>query len=59
MTDSVKARKLLEYFHWTLTNTSATARAAKRGYAVLPDAVRNQVLAKLGEVTCNSQPVMK
>ena len=59
MTDCVKARKLLEYFHWTLTNTSASNRAAKRGYAVLPDAVRNRVFAKFGEVTCKGQPVMK
>ena len=59
MTDCIKARKLLEYFRWTITDASASARAAKRGYAVLPDAVRNQVLAKLGEVTCNGQPVMK
>ena len=59
MTDCVKARKLLEYIDWTLTNPSAGDRAAKRGYAVLPDAVRNQVLAKLGEVTCNGQSVLK
>ena len=59
MTDCIKASKLLEYIQWTLTDASASARAAKRGYAVLPDAVRNQVLAKLGEVTCNGQPVMK
>lgn len=59
MPDCVKAQKLLEYIHWTLKNSSAGHRAAKRGYAVLPDAVRNQVLAKLGEVTCNGQPVMQ
>ena len=59
MTDCIKARKLLEYFRWTITDASASARAAKRGYAVLPNAVRNQVLSKLGEVTCNGQPVMK
>ena len=59
VTDCIKARKLLEYFHWTLTNTSVGHRAAKRGYAVLPDAVRNRVLAKFGEVTCKGQPVIK
>ena len=59
MTDCVKARKLLEYIHWTLTDVSAGNRAARLGYSVLPDAVRDQVLAKLGEVTCNGQPVMK
>ncbi|HEX2697365.1 MAG TPA: hypothetical protein VHM28_06610, partial [Anaerolineales bacterium] len=59
MTDCVKAEKLLEYIHWTLTDESASKRAAALGYAVLPDAVRAKVLAKLGEVTCNGQPVMK
>jgi len=59
MTDCVKAAKLLEYIHWTLTDESAAARASKLGYAVLPGAVRDAVLAKLGEVTCNGQPVMK
>src|SRR5258706_11505400 len=59
MTDCVKAGKLLDYIHWTLTDNTAAKRAAALGYAVLPDAVRSQVLAKLGEVTCNGQPVMK
>jgi len=59
MSDCVKAAKLLEYIHWTLTDGSAAQRAGALGYAVLPEAVRDQVLAKLGEVTCNGQPVMK
>jgi hypothetical protein len=59
MTDCVKARKLLEYIDWTLTNASAGDRAAKRGYAVLTNAVRNHVLARLSEVTCKGQPVLK
>jgi len=59
MTDCVKAAKLLEYIHWTLTDASAAKRAGALGYAVLPDAIRSQVLAKLGEVSCNGTPVMK
>jgi len=59
MTDCVKAAKLLDYIHWTLTDTSAADRAGKLGYAVLPGSVRDVVLAKLGEVTCNGNPVMK
>jgi phosphate transport system substrate-binding protein len=59
MTDCVKAQKLLEYLHWTLTDGSAGHRAAKLGYTVLPDAVRDQVMTKLSDVTCNGQPVMK
>lgn len=58
MTNCIQARKLLEYMHWTLTNGSAGDRAAKRGYAVLPTTVRDRVLTKPGEVTCNGQPVM-
>jgi len=58
MTDCVKAEKLLDYIHWTLTDESAAARASKLGYAVLPGEVRDAVLAKLGEVTCNGSPVM-
>lgn len=59
MTDCVKAGKLMDYIHWTLTDASAAAQAGKLGYAVLPDAIRTKVLAKLGEVTCNGAPVMK
>jgi phosphate transport system substrate-binding protein len=58
MTDCTKAEKLLDYINWTLTDASAAERAGKLGYAVLPQAVREQVLTKLGEVTCNGQPVM-
>jgi phosphate transport system substrate-binding protein len=58
MQDCVKAQKLLEYINWTLTDSSAAARAAKLGYAVLPADVKSKVLAKLGEVTCNGQPIM-
>lgn len=59
MTDCTKAEKLLDYIHWTLTDASAAQRAAKLGYAVLPGEVRDAVLAKLGDVTCNGQPVLK
>jgi phosphate transport system substrate-binding protein len=58
MTDCVKAQKLLEFFHWALTDSTATSRAGDLGYSVLPEAVRDQVFAKFSEVTCNGQPVM-
>jgi phosphate transport system substrate-binding protein len=58
MTDCVKAQKLLEYIQWTLTDASVGKRAGDLGYSVLPAAVRDQVLAKLGEVTCNGQPIL-
>lgn len=59
MQDCVKATKLLEYIRWSLTDDGAGKRAAELGYAALPPAVRDTVLAKLGEVTCNGQPVLK
>jgi phosphate transport system substrate-binding protein len=58
MTDCVKAQKLLEYIEWTQTDPGAIKRATDLGYATLPPAVRDLVFAKLGEVTCNGQPVM-
>jgi phosphate transport system substrate-binding protein len=58
MTDCVKAQKLLEYITWTQTDPAAAKRASELGYATLPPTVRDQVLAKLSEVTCNGQPVM-
>ena len=59
MQDCQKAQKLLEYIQWTLTDPTAAKEAADLGYAVLPDNVRQQVLNKLAEVTCNGNPVMK
>lgn len=59
MTDCVKAEKLLGFIKWALTDAGAAQRAAELGYSVLPDPVRDMVLAKLGEVTCNGNPVLK
>ncbi len=59
MSDCVKAAKIVEYIKWTLTDASAAKAAANLGYSVLPTAVRDQVLSKLGEVTCNGAPVSK
>lgn len=59
MDDCVKAARLLDHVRWALTGASAARRAADLGYAVLPDAVREKVMAKLVEVTCDNQPVMK
>lgn len=57
MKDCVKASKIVEFLNWALTDPAASKQAAALGYAVLPDAVRTTVIAKLGEVTCNGQPV--
>ncbi len=58
MTDCVKAQKILEYVRWSLTDASAGKRAGELGYSVLPAAVRDTVLAKLGEVTCKGNKVL-
>jgi phosphate transport system substrate-binding protein len=58
MTDCTKAKNLLDFFKWALTDPTAAKHAADLGYSVLPDAVRTQVLAKMGEVTCNGTPVL-
>jgi phosphate transport system substrate-binding protein len=57
MTDCGKAQKIVQFLNWALTDPAAAKQAASLGYSVLPDAVRTQVLAKLGEVTCNGTPV--
>ncbi len=59
MTDCVKAQKLLEFLQWAQTDPGAQNAATTLGYSVLPAAVRTNVLAKLAEVTCNGQPVLK
>jgi phosphate transport system substrate-binding protein len=59
MTDCVKAQKILEFFKWALTDPTAVSRASALGYSPLPDSVRTTVLAKMGEVTCSGQPVLK
>ncbi len=58
MTDCVKAGKLLAFFHWLLTDPTATKRATALGFVPLPDAVLKQVEAALSKVTCNGQQVM-
>jgi phosphate transport system substrate-binding protein len=59
MTDCVKAQKTVEFLKWALTDSGAGTQAANLGYSVLPEAVRTQVLGKLGEVTCNGNVVLK
>lgn len=59
MTDCVKAQKLVEFVHWFLTDPGATKQATTLGFVPLPDAVQQQVLAKLGQVSCNGQMLLK
>ena len=57
MTDCTKAQKLVAFVNWFLTDPAAQKQATSIGFVPLPDAVRQQVLTKLGQVTCNGQPV--
>lgn len=57
-TDCVKAKALISYIKWSLTDPGAAKRAADLGYATIPQTVRDLVLAKLREVKCGGQPVL-
>ena len=52
MEDCGRARALAELVRWSLTDGGETAR--RLHYAPLPAALREQVLAKLGTVTCGA-----
>lgn len=59
MADCTKAEHLVSFLKWALTDEGAGQAAANLGYSVLPGDVKDQVLAKLGEVTCGGNPVMQ
>lgn len=54
-TDCAKAKKLVEFIHWGLTDGSPYAEELQ--YVPLPDNVRELVFARLDQVTCNGQPL--
>jgi phosphate transport system substrate-binding protein len=58
MQDCNKAESILKFMKWALTDPAAAKRAVDLGYSVLPPDVREQVLAKLSEVTCQGKPAM-
>lgn len=53
MTDCAKAQNIVKFFTWALTDPTPAKEAADLGYAVLPQSVQTQVLAKLDQVSCN------
>jgi len=57
-TDCVKAQKLIQFMTWAY-GPDGTKDAANLSYVPLPDAVKQQVLAKMAQVTCNGQPLTK
>jgi phosphate transport system substrate-binding protein len=58
MTDCIKAQKIVEFIRWALTDSAAGLQASNLGYSVLPAAVRDSVLTKLGAVSCKGNPVL-
>lgn len=54
-TDCAKAKKLVEFIHWGLTDGSPYAEELQ--YVPLPDNVRELVFTKLDQITCNGQPL--
>jgi phosphate transport system substrate-binding protein len=54
--DCVKAQKLLQFFGWAFS-PDGDKDAADLKYIPLPQAVKDQVNAKLAQVTCQGKPV--
>ncbi len=54
-TDCAKAAKLVAFYKWA--QSQGTKDATDLNYIPLPDAVKQQALAKLGQMTCNGKPV--
>jgi phosphate transport system substrate-binding protein len=52
MKDCAKEQKLVAFLKWALTDASAAKTASDLGYSVLPSAVRDQVLTRLAQVSC-------
>ncbi len=54
-TDCAKAQKIVALMKWAYS--SGTQYATELEYIPLPDAVKTQVLAKLGQIQCNGKPL--
>ncbi len=54
--DCVKGQKLVEFIKWAL-GPDGDASAKELLYVSLPDAVKQQVMAKLAQVTCQGKPL--
>ncbi len=57
-TNCGKTKALIEYIQWAISDQGAAQKAADLGYATLPDAVRDLVMAKLQQVECNGQKAL-
>jgi phosphate transport system substrate-binding protein len=56
-TDCLKGQKLAEFVRWALTQGSSYATDLE--YVPLPENVRNLVLARVDQITCNGAPLGK
>lgn len=54
-TDCVKGQKLKNFLKWAYAD--GTKLTSELLYVSLPDAVKSEVLLKLGQVTCNGKPL--
>ncbi len=54
-TDCAKAARLVAFYKWA--QTAGQKDATDLNYIPLPDAVKTQALARLGQMTCNGKPV--
>jgi phosphate transport system substrate-binding protein len=55
--DCTKAQKLVNFINWALKDGASSATALD--YAALPDAVRAKVLDRVGNITCQGEPLSK
>jgi phosphate transport system substrate-binding protein len=56
-TDCVKGKKIIDFVKWALTDPGAQKTAQSLDYITLPPVVRDQVIAKLNQVTCQGKPL--
>jgi phosphate transport system substrate-binding protein len=54
--DCTKAKKIVEFMNWAY-GPDGTKDANDLGYVPLPDAVKQQVQAKLAQITCQGKPL--
>jgi phosphate transport system substrate-binding protein len=54
--DCAKAKKLIEFINWAF-GPDGTKDATDLSYVPLPDDVKQQVTAKLGQITCQGKPL--
>jgi len=55
-TDCTKAQKLVQFVKWA-EGPDGDKSAVALVYVPLPQAVKDQVLAKLAKITCNGKPL--